>query len=98
MKGRPLQSAEGRLKHDDDMARITLRLPRDVADWLTAYSRKNLSSMNYEIVAALRQQMKAEQQTKPLPSGAVEVELSEESIRKLADAICQRSSVSREAA
>jgi predicted HicB family RNase H-like nuclease len=43
-----------------ELARITLRLPKDVHEWLTKRADYNLGSMNSEIVRALREQMNAE--------------------------------------
>lgn len=42
------------------LSRITLRMPKDVHDWLTRRAATNLASMNSEIVRVLRERMDAE--------------------------------------
>jgi hypothetical protein len=40
------------------LSRVTLRMPKDVHDWLVRSAASNLSSVNSEIVRALRKEMK----------------------------------------
>ena len=43
------------------LSRITLRMPKDVRDWLTKRAASNMASMNSEIVRVLRERMDAEE-------------------------------------
>ena len=42
------------------LSRVTLRMPKDVHDWLTKRAATNLASLNSEIVRVLRERMDAE--------------------------------------
>lgn len=45
------------------LSRITLRMPKDVHEWLTKRAATNLASMNSEIVRVLRKEKDAEKST-----------------------------------
>lgn len=42
------------------LSRITLRMPKDLHDWLLRRAAYNVSSLNSEIVRVLRERMDAE--------------------------------------
>lgn len=43
-----------------DLSRITLRMPKDVHDWLMQRAARNVGSLNSEIVRVLRTEMDRE--------------------------------------
>jgi hypothetical protein len=48
-------------KHDDDCVRITVKLPRDLREWLEKRAGKNFTSMSLEVMFLLKEQRAAEQ-------------------------------------